>query len=180
MVEKSGKRSVKAGGVSCTQGQKTFPAQEFRFWLPSVNAAAAQKANLACCKHPVLRTLPGSALLAGQDNGGSSGSKESSNSSNQLPHGSKSSTSPSQPQVKPVYCLGSLSVCPAQKGEQSVGLCNIRCIKMQNKTGKGQGELGGEEISRGCCVLGCLLCFQPVGAGVIQAGCWSGCHIHIL
>lgn len=121
MVEESGKRSVKAGGVSCTERQKTFPDQGFRFWLPSVNGAGAQKANLACCKHPVLGTLPVSALLPGQDNGDSSRSKESSNSSSQLPHGTKSSTSLSQSLVKPVYCLGSLSVCPSTKGRTISG-----------------------------------------------------------
>lgn len=72
MVEKSGKRCVKAGGVSCTQRQKTVTAQGFRFWLGSMNGAGAQKANLSCHKHTMLGTLPISALLTRQDNGGSS------------------------------------------------------------------------------------------------------------
>lgn len=72
IVEKSGKRSVKAGGVSCIQRQKTVTAPGFRFWLRSVKGAGTQKANLACLKHTALGTLPVSALLIRQDNGGSS------------------------------------------------------------------------------------------------------------
>lgn len=72
MVEKPGKRSVKAGGASCAQRQKTVTAQGFKFWLRSVNGAGAQKANLACRKHTALGSLPISALLTRQDNGGSS------------------------------------------------------------------------------------------------------------
>lgn len=72
MVEKPGKRRVKAGGASCTQRQKTVTAQGFRFWLRSVSGAGALEANLACLKHTALGTLPISALLTRQDNGGSS------------------------------------------------------------------------------------------------------------
>lgn len=72
IVEKSGKRSVKAGGVSCIQRQKTVTAAGFRFWLRSVKGAGTEKANLACHKHSVRGTLPVSALLTRQDNGGSS------------------------------------------------------------------------------------------------------------
>lgn len=151
-----------------------------------MNGAGSQKANLAFCKHPVLRTLPVPALLTEQDTGGSSGSKESSNSSSRLPHGSKSSTSPSQPRGSLSIVWGACLSAPAQKGEQSVGLCNIPRTKVQeDKAGKGPRRAGcGGDLQEAAVMLGCLLCsllvqvpFRPDAAQGCAGEDWGSLRV---
>lgn len=61
-----------------------------------------------------------------------------------------------------------------------MGLSNIRCIKRQkNKAGKGPRRAGwGGDLQEAAPIRRCLACrgIHPClpGAGVIQAGCWSG------